>query len=315
MIYLIVGSNTYKAEQELSTIVHNQQRPPERVDATAITVDQLSDLIKGGNLFTQKRVIVLHGLSDNKVAWELMADWVTDLPSDTTLILVERKLDKRTKTYKKFAHVGTIIQADSWTEYECDRAEQWLQKLAQEHGLTLTDAQAHDMVIRAYIAGESTVSRVIDQFQLVRAINALSNLDIVTSDAIDTVLPSALPDTVFNLLEQAARSGLRTIMATLDDVLLHSDPHQVFAIVVGQWAQLAAVATADGPSSVIATELGVHPYVVKKLRAIASTYTQSDIHMLTKLAAELDARTKLSQVSPVDGLRRFIYAVALACRS
>jgi DNA polymerase III delta subunit len=78
---------------------------------------------------------------------------------------------------------------------------------------------------------------------------------------------------------------------------------------MGQWAQLVSVSLADTPPATIAVDLGLHPFVAKKLQELARQFTPNEIKTITALAADLDAGSKLSQFSPADGVYRFVHAI------
>ena len=100
MLYLIVGKNSYVAEQELAKIVQHVPVPAEHIDTQQLDAAGLAELVRGVSLFAAQRLIVLRHLSERPDLWEQLGQWAHDIPDETTLVLVEPGLDKRTKTYK-----------------------------------------------------------------------------------------------------------------------------------------------------------------------------------------------------------------------
>lgn len=310
MIHLILGENTYKAEQELTRIIADSGVTPERLDAAGLTPNRLADIVRGGSLFSEKRLVVLRQLSENKAVFEKLAEWAGEVPSDTTLVLLETKLDKRTKAYKTVVKNAKMITAVPLTERDAGLAEEWLRKLAKERGVNLSPSQVRNMVQRALVVGDKPTARVIDQMQLAGAIKALRGVDTVTDDMIATVLPPAPGDTVFDLLDMAARRQTTRVDVLLAELERTDDPHRTLALVMGQWAQLVSVSLADTPPATIAVELGLHPFVAKKLQELARQFTPNEMKTITALAADLDAGSKLSQFAPWDGVYRLMHAIA-----
>ncbi len=310
MVYLILGENTYKAEQELARIVADAKITPERLDAGSLTANTLADIVRGGSLFSEKRLVVLRQLSDNKPVFEKLAEWAGELTGDTTLILIEPKLDKRTKAYKTLTKKATVITAEPLTERDHVAAEQWLDTLASKHGVHLSRAQIRDMVNRVLVASDKPAQRTIDQMQLARSIKALEGVSEVTDDMIATILPPAAGDTVFVVLEFAAARQHDKLATLLEELSRNEDGHQTFALLTSQWAQLVSVALADTPPATIAVELGIHPFVAKKFAELSQQFTRSQLKDITTLAADLDAKMKLSQVTPWDGIHRLVYAIS-----
>ena len=131
MLYVILGENTYKSEQELRQIIDKSKLGPENIDASALDANTLADIMRGGSLFSEKRLVVLKRLSDNKLLLDLLATWADDLPDDTTLVVVEPKLDKRTKAYKSLVKSAKVISAQPLTERDHGMAEEWLRTRRQ----------------------------------------------------------------------------------------------------------------------------------------------------------------------------------------
>jgi DNA polymerase-3 subunit delta len=309
MIYLIHGENAYLQEVELQKITKSTDLTPERIDVDAVTLNALADIVRGGSLFVDTRLVVIRELSSDTGLFSKLAEWAGEVPDETAIVLLERKLDKRTKAYKAIIKAAKVIVAEPLTERDMRTAEEWLIKAAKQYSVPISLAQAKQMVERALIAGEKASSRIVDQMQLAHALKALAGAKEVTDEMIATVLPQAIGDTVFDMLDIAARRETARLDALLSDMARTEDGHRVFAMLCGQWAQLAAVATLGGAPQSIATELGLHPFVAKKMQETASRLVVNDIRTLTQLIADLDANTKTSRVTPWDATYRFLYAV------
>lgn len=309
MIYLIHGENAYLQEVELQKIVKAAGVASERIDVDALSLNALADLVRGGSLFAEKRLVVVRELSSDATLFGKLAEWVGDVPEDTTIVLLERKLDKRTKAYKAIIKEATVIGADALTERDTRMGEEWLRTVAKQHSVPLSPTQVAHMVERALVVSEKASSRVVDQMQLAHAVKALAGAEAVTDDMIATVLPQAMVDSVFDMLEIAARRESHRLDTLLSDMARTEDGHRALALLSGQWAQLVAIATLGGSSQSIATELGLHPFVAKKMQETANRFTSSEIRTLTQLIADFDIDTKTSQAGPWDAVYRFLYAI------
>lgn len=309
MIYLIHGENAYLQEVELQKITKIAGARAERIDVDALSLNALADIVRGGSLFAMKRLVVIRELSRDATLFGKLAEWAGEVPDETTVVLVERKLDKRTKAYKTIIKAATVILAEALTERDVRMAEEWLRTLAKQYNVPLSPAQVTQMVERALVASEKASSRVVDQMQLAHAIKALAGSKEVSDAMIATVLPQAMVDSVFDMLEIAARRESARLDTLLIDMARTEDGHRVLALLSGQWAQLAAVAVLGGSSQSIATELGLHPFVARKMQETANRFKSGEIRTLTQLIADLDIDTKTSQAGPWDAVYRFLYAV------
>ena len=171
MLYLIVGKNSYVAEQELAKVTQHASVPVEHIDTQQLDAAGLAELVRGVSLFAAQRLIVLRRLSERPDLWEQLGQWAHNIPSETTLVLVEPGLDKRTKTYKALHKAATIIAADPLTDRQRSAAERWLRQLASARGVSLSPAHVRSMVERALIPDEKGYGGSIDQLQLAHAID------------------------------------------------------------------------------------------------------------------------------------------------
>ena len=141
MIYLIHGENAYLQEVELQKITKATDVAPERIDVDALSLNTLADLVRGGSLFATKRLVVIRELSSDAMLFGRLAEWAGEVPDETTIVLLERKLDKRTKAYKAIIKAATVITADSLTERDVRMAVEWLRTVAKQYNVSLSSAR------------------------------------------------------------------------------------------------------------------------------------------------------------------------------
>jgi DNA polymerase-3 subunit delta len=309
MIYCIEGTNPLRVREEIARIHAEHGGELERIDGASLAENQLPDILGGATLFADKRCIVVRGLSDNASVWERFGEWVERTHDDTALILVETKLDKRTKTYKQLKAHATLISAAQWTEKDRQLAEEWLRQYSQKVGVGLSPAQVANMVERAHIAGERPGSFEIDQMRLVTALRSLATLEKVTDDAIHTVMPPAFTETVYDLMDAAIRQKSQHVRAALAELKASEDAYKVFASLVAQWTQLVSIALVQSSDASQLPALGIHPYVIKKTGGLAQLFNRQQLRAVTATCADLDSRMKLSEFEPWDGVDRLILAI------
>lgn len=310
MIYLIVGENMYQRAAELHKIVAVSGLTLEKYDGAELTEAQLADCIAGATLFSDERLVAITDLSSNKSAWDSLGSWTERVSPDTTLVLLEAKPDKRTKTYKALVKASTVITADHWTDRQIDMAVTWTVRRAKELGFGLAQPQARQIVNRTLQAGDRPGAFIINQQLLDNALRALSLLDDVTDEAVATVLPESTADNVFELLETALDGNAARTNALLGNLHASADPYMVFGLITSQWSQLAALKlSGEGPDA-LAGAIGSSPYVLKKLHKYAIRLSHTEVKELTVLLASLDVRLKTTGMEPWIAVDRFIGALS-----
>mgnify|MGYP003362350232 CR=1 FL=1 len=175
MIYLIIGTNAYRAQYELQQLAKSLDVRPEKIDAASLDLNKLADTVRGLSLFQERRLIIVEHLSERKDLWDKLGEWASDIAAETYLVLIEPRPDKRTKTFKTLQKTAKLIEAIPLTDRQRPAAEKWLLDYASEHGVKLTKTQASDMVARAIVDDEKSRSAEIDQLQLTHAVAALKH--------------------------------------------------------------------------------------------------------------------------------------------
>ena len=111
MIYLIIGTNAYRAQYELQQLVKALDVRPEKIDAASLDLNKLADTVRGLSLFQERRLIVIERLSERKDLWDKLGEWTSDIAAETYLVLIEPRPDKRTKTFKTLQKTAKLIEA------------------------------------------------------------------------------------------------------------------------------------------------------------------------------------------------------------
>ena len=311
MIYLIVGTNAYRVQYELQRLVKSLGVRPEKIDASSLDLNKLADTVRGLSLFQERRLIVIERLSERKDLWDKLGEWASDIAVETYLVLIEPRPDKRTKTFKILQKTAKLVEAMPLTDRQRPAAEKWLLDYASEHGVRLTKTQASNMIARAIVADEKSRSAEIDQLQLTHAVAALKNTVKIDDAAIATVLPPAREFSVFDIIELAVCGKTANLRSALDELRRSDDVYKVAPLVWSQWSQLVLLAKAEAASTSDTIDLGIHPFVAKKLRPLARQLSPKDLAELTELAAERDYQMKTSSVDPWVALEDFLFRVAL----
>ena len=308
---MIVGTNAYRVQYELQRLVKSLGVRPEKIDASSLDLNKLADTVRGLSLFQERRLIVIERLSERKDLWDKLGEWASDIAVETYLVLIEPRPDKRTKTFKILQKTAKLVEAMPLTDRQRPAAEKWLLDYASEHGVRLTKTQASNMIARAIVADEKSRSAEIDQLQLTHAVAALKNTVKIDDAAIATVLPPAREFSVFDIIELAVCGKTANLRSALDELRRSDDVYKVAPLVWSQWSQLVLLAKAEAASTSDTIDLGIHPFVAKKLRPLARQLSPKDLAELTELAAERDYQMKTSSVDPWIALEDFLFRVAL----
>lgn len=301
MIYFLTGENDFELSREVKRLTSQFDGEVERIDGSELDLPQLSDILVGQSLFASKRLVVLSGLSENKLLWPLFDEWIDRVSDDIELVIVEPKPDKRSRTYKALHTKATTRNFPAWTERDTATAIKWVGEYATSHGVALTDKQARLLVTRAGV----------NQWLLHHAVEKLALLDAVTEEAINQLVDANPEDNVFDLLETALRGDNERLAHLLDDIARLEDPYRVFGLLSSQVLQLVALALAPNASAKeVAQDIGASPYALSKLTVHATRTGASRARALAQLAADTDAQMKSSGLDPWLSIAAFLQKIA-----
>ncbi|OGL22614.1 DNA polymerase III subunit delta [Candidatus Saccharibacteria bacterium RIFCSPHIGHO2_01_FULL_45_15] len=288
MITLLHGENTFESSQALAGIIATFDGDAETIDGSVIETVQLPDLLMGATLFASNRLVIVKNLSENKSVWNDLGEWIPRVSDDVHLVLVDSKLDKRTKTYKELMKVAKVSEFPVWTERDTNKVEQWVVEQATKQGVQCDKKSAQALVARVGV----------DQWQLYHAIQKLSALDHITPDIIKDVIEANPAENVFNLFDAALRGNRERVHEMVATLKQTDDPYMVFGLLSSQAFQLAALASTDESSGDVAKLIGAHPFALSKLAPYASRIGKRGAKKMIATFADTDTAMKSTAADP-----------------
>lgn len=296
MITLLTGDNSFEIREAVQAIVASFDGTPERIDGEGLELRQLPDLLMGGTLFSDKRLVIVSELSSNSALWQKLPDWLPRVSDDVHLVLLDTKPDKRTASYKALKEAANVQEYPAWTERDQAKAEKWLIDRAKAQNIKLDNKIARLLVTRVGV----------DQWLLANALETVSLLDEITPESVNRSIIPNPSENIFELFETALngdREVLRDMLRTLE---LQEDPYATFALLSSQAFSLAAVTYADDSQNP-AKDFAIHPFVVQKLTHHAKRLGKPGASKILKRFAQTDADMKLSKAEPWLLIERLLF--------
>lgn len=287
MITLLTGSNSYAITQTIRDKRHAFSGEVETYDAAELETRHLPDLFTGTTLFAPERMVVIRGAATHKTLWGELEQWIGRVPDETEVLLVDASPDKRTKTYKQLQKHATIKDHVELGESELVA---WLQRYARQGELDLSPD-----VLRYFVGYVGH-----DQWRLVSEFDKLllANQPI-TKQLIQDVSEPYPEATAFELLDSVFSGQESRVYELIALLREREDPYQFFGLLSSQVLALFAV-TAAGTRrpDEVAKDMGLHPFVVKKLTTVARKLGKKTVEQLIDRLAHADERIKTTGVDP-----------------
>ena len=287
MIYVFFGENEFSKRQKVDEVLGD--RIARRRDGEELTIGDLRELLTGQTLFGGEEPIIITDLSQNSDVWAVFPE-IAGL-ADETVILLETKLDKRTKTYKNLAKNAIVQECASLGERQRPELVKWAIDRTKERGTKLTKKQIETLVDRLGY----------DQLRLDNLFAQLSLLDEVTDDLIDQLVPLAKSESVFELLDATIRSDVSSIHRIISYLEMTSGDdgaYQTIGLLASQAMNLLALVLSDIDTQKVAQDFGVHPYALRQLSPLARQLDKIAALRICRILLQADMQMKTTGVEP-----------------
>lgn len=287
MIYLLCGNNEFEKQAALVALVGDADVVWR--DGEELTLADVQEITIGQTLFTQSSVYVISRLSENSDIWPQLPDMRFD--DDKTIILVESKLDKRTKTYKWLQKTAKTQEFVPLSDRQKPQLISWCEVQARERGYRLTRTQIGTLVDRLGF----------DQLRLSNFLDQLALTEKITDELINDLVPLARSENVFDLFVAALSKDYETvhnIISYLESESGVDGAYQTMGLLASQATNLVALVLSGGDNKLVASDLSVNPYVLQRLSSSARTIDIEHLKQINNALFQADLQMKTTGVNP-----------------
>mgnify|MGYP000852793758 FL=1 len=287
MIYLFYGENEFEKRQAIAKLIGNEKAA--RYDVEDLTLAGMQEIAIGQTLFMNSSVYLISKLSENSEIWSQLPDMKFD--DDRTIILVEDKIDKRTKTYKWLQKNAKVQEFSPLSDRQKPQLLKWCVAEAKVRECELTNRQAEIIVDRLGF----------DQLRLSNFLNQLALVEKVTDDLIDNFIPLARTENVFDLFVSALAGDydkVHDIISYLESESGVDGAYQTMGLLASQVTNLTALVLADGDSKLVASDFSANPYVLRKLASSAKGVDKKKLKRINDALLRADLQMKTTSVNP-----------------
>ncbi len=287
MIYLLCGDNEFEKQAALVALVGDADVV--RYDGEELTLADMQEIAIGQTLFSQSAVYVISKLSENFDIWSRLSELPFD--DDKTVILLESKLDKRTKTYKWLQKTAKTQEFLPLSDRQKPQLISWCEVQARERGYRLTHTQIGMLIDRLGF----------DQLRLSNFLDQLALAEEITDELIDQLVPLARSENVFDLFVAALSKDYETvhnIISYLESESGLDGAYQTMGLLASQATNMAALVLAGGDNKTVAADLSVNPYVLQRLSSSARTVDIEHLRRISDALFQADLQMKTTGVNP-----------------
>ena len=286
MIHLLYGDNEFEKQAALAALVGDADVV--RYDGEELTLADMQEITIGQTLFTQSSVYVISKLSENSDIWSRLSELPFD---DKTVILLESKLDKRTKTYKWLQKTAKTQEFLPLSDRQKPQLISWCEAQARERGYKLTRTQIGTLIDRLGF----------DQLRLSNFLDQLALAEKITDELINDLVPLARSENVFDLFVAALSKDYETahnIISYLESESGVDGAYQTMGLLASQATNVTALVLAGGDNKTVAADLSVNPYVLQRLSSSARTIDIEHLRQINDALFQADLQMKTTGINP-----------------
>ncbi len=286
MIYFLYGENSFARDNALAEILDG--KTPEKLEGETLEKRHLPDIFAGQTLFAAERLIVLKNASQNLEIWTEVEHYLDKIDASTTLIFVETKPDKRTRTYKILQKIAKTREFSlPKNAYE---AQKFAEIEAQKLGLKTFDAKNARFLIE----------RVgFESWAIFRALEKLALADTIDDTTIAAIVEAHPSENVFALLETALKGESVRVHEMCKALARTEEPYRVFGLLTSQILQLTMLVFGVGKrASDVAADMKVSPFVLNRLAHYAAQLQEPQARALLAIFATADKQLKSTTAEP-----------------
>lgn len=247
------------------------------------------------SLFNSRKLVILKNLSSKSDLQDKIELLFSKVTKDVSLIIIEPKLDKKTK-FAKFlqAQAGYI----EYKPYKTIELENWLITRAKQAQTQLSRQLA------AYLIEKAGTEALI----LETEIEKLKVYPTITQNLIDDLVVPTHNSQTFALLDALMKGNLKkTVILYQDQRQQKTMPLNILGLFVWQLRLLLIAKKNTDPTARVAADFKLSPYAFNKAKALAVNMHLSYLNSLIELCYQTDKRIREQFVDPDEALLFFIF--------
>jgi DNA polymerase III delta subunit len=297
MKILLTGNNDYEIEQKLRQIVVAYKNQITTIDGSSQDIDLHAALL-GQDLFSSNRLVIIRNISEDIKNLETLIKLLPSVSEEISVVVVDQKLDKRTKNYKELIKNLEIFEYELLDENDTSRALKWALEEVDNRGIKIDRSVLEEIIHRS-------------GFNQWNIIHAIDKLELIDNDEfnIDEIVEPAVSENVFHLLETVLSKDLKKLEASLSRLKSLEDPFRLMSLVSSQFVVVLALVHA-GANNNVAKDLGANPYMVSKLTNLSKKISKSESSRVLKILLEGDEDIKNSNNDPWVVLTKTLTKIA-----
>lgn len=303
MILAFIGDNAFGREQAAKDYVAgfvnaHGAMAVDRFIGEDTDYAQLSQAVSTLPFLSQRRLVVVRDFGANKLLNEKFVELVEVVADTTDLIIVESRIDGRSKYLTNLKKLADVRQ---FNHLEGADLVRWVIEQAQNMGGAITRPVAEQLVDRVGM----------NQQQLVSELEKLVLFDPnITAKAVNDLTAQTPQSSIFTMLDAAfAGDTPKALWLYSEQRAQGMEPQAILGMITWQLHILALVKTAGNiPPQEIATQAKISPFLVRKNSANARRLSEAKLIKIYKQAIDTDKAMKTVAINADEAIQTLLFS-------
>ena len=305
MIKVFVGNNWFAIKSALDKEIDvflskNSDINIERFYGPEAEYNDVSTSLSSVSLFSENKMVIIEKLSTYKDVTENLTDFLDKVDNQTSLIIIEPNIDKRSTYYKNLKKLDGFSE---FNELEENHLCNWIQKFVAEKSGEISFNDARYLVFRV---GNN-------QGNIEKELTKLLQYDKkITKYSIDLQTNQTPNSTIFSLVETAFSGDVKKALKLYEEQRsLKIEPQAIFGMLVWQMHIVAICVSAGTKNATeISNDTGISSYVIGKSKTIADRMGRAKVVEYLDLLAEIEATSRRQTYNFDDAMKLAITKLA-----
>jgi DNA polymerase-3 subunit delta len=296
----LVGNNSFLIEQYISDRVEqfnleHSQWGIERINVSDIECSEIISKISSVSIFSDTRLLILYDIAQNNQFIDCLDELLVNL-NNNELIIVEPKLDGRSKLYKKLQASTNFKQLN---QLSFPALINWIMEYVKSKQGTISRSDAE------YLIGRIGLNQLLCYQELNKLIIYNPHIDQVSIDLLVIAQPKS---TIFDLVKFAFNHNHKRVNYLYQELRTNGeDSSKIIGLLAWQLHLLATIKTASTKSiSNIASDLGANPKTISETKNIAQSISFSELRQIIYRLLDIDDKSKRQAINIDDALLYFL---------
>lgn len=321
-LYLLYGTETFLIEELLHMLIENTLTVDEydfhlstydmKETAVDIAVEDAQTLpFLGG-----RRVVILkdaYFLTAQKDEWKvehslsLLERYIEDPIQETAFVIIcpYEKLDERKKLTKLLKKEAVVVEAKTFND---ELMKQWLEERANEHEVSFTNEAVERLLERV---GKNLLLLASEVEKLTLFVGKHQT---ITEDVVEQLVAKTIEQDIYMLINAIVARRMDEALQLFFELVKYKneEPIAVVALLARQIRiqyQVKELMQQGYSQKQIASQLKLHPYVVKLAATYAKQASSEQLHQLLSRLADLDFNMKTGRTDKQLAVELFLLSL------